>query len=59
MRRPAAEQLAIAAAPTGIAEGRSGAVSDRSSRDSPLLCFIEYKALFTAEIARSAPLPDL
>ncbi|MCH97674.1 hypothetical protein A2U01_0018670, partial [Trifolium medium] len=54
MRRLVVEQLAIATAPAGIAEGRSG--TRPLQRDSPLCVFMEHKALFTAEIAGSAPL---
>ncbi|MCI19821.1 hypothetical protein A2U01_0040981, partial [Trifolium medium] len=46
MRRPVAEQLAIAAAPSGIAVGRCGGGHSRSSGDSPLLCFHGARSTF-------------
>ncbi|MCI43006.1 hypothetical protein A2U01_0064243, partial [Trifolium medium] len=60
MRRPVAEQLAIAVAPAGIMEGLSGAGHGRSSRGIARFCvFMEHKALFMAEIAGLAQLLGL
>ncbi|MCH90556.1 hypothetical protein A2U01_0011472 [Trifolium medium] len=46
MRRPVMEQLAIAAAPTGIVEGQSRAGHGHSSWDSLLLCFHGARSTF-------------